>query len=62
MRRNLIYIIISLLGWLFILPGCTDEVMPGSRYEVKEGVPVSVTLKTLWQQLKVVLQMRRKRR
>lgn len=45
MRRNLIYIIISLLGWLFILPGCTDEVMPGSRYEVKEGVPVSVTLK-----------------
>lgn len=45
MRRNFIYIIISLLGWLFILPGCTDEVMPGSRYEVKEGVPVSVTLK-----------------
>lgn len=45
MRRNLIYIIISLLGWLFILPGCTDEVVSGSRYEVKEGVPVSVTLK-----------------
>lgn len=45
MRRNLIYIIISLLGWLFILPGCTDKVVSGSRYEVKEGVPVSVTLK-----------------
>lgn len=25
--------------------GCTDEVVSGSRYEVKEGVPVSVTLK-----------------